>query len=65
MHPSCKGVEEIVLMYNLINVNEVKKDPVYLIVKNEVTIGYVKTTCPVGSEINKKMMETHKILKGN
>lgn len=44
-------------------IENIKKDPVHLIVKYGQCTNYVKTNCPVGSEINKKMIETHKLLK--
>lgn len=52
------------MVYGFTNGLETKEDPISLIVKHESTSGYIKTKCPVGCEINKKMQETHKLLKG-
>ena len=41
-----------------------KKDNVVLIVKYGLATGYKQTECPVGCLFNKKMIETHRILKG-
>ena len=64
-HPQCQAVEEIILNYDLRNLQTVKKDPVLFIVKYYECEGYVRTNCPVGSEINNKMLETHRLLKNH
>ena len=62
-HPHCHQVQEIVMAYNLRNLDNIKEDEVNLIVKYGTCTGYVQTDCPVGSKINLKMMETHRIRK--
>lgn len=62
-HPHCKEVKEIIMAYNFRPIDSMKEDEVSLIVKYGVCTGYVQTDCPVGSSINAKMMETHRIRK--
>ena len=61
-HPSCEMVEEIIILYDLFK-NSQKQDPVTLIVRRNVKgLPKLETDCYLGSKINSKMRETHRLI---
>lgn len=55
-------VDEIIILYDLFKNNQ-KQDPVTLIVRRNVKgLPKLETDCYLGSKINSKMKETHRLI---
>ncbi len=61
-HPHCEQTDEIIILYRLFH-NHEKQDQLTLIVRKNVQgLPKIETDCYLGSKINQKMKDTHRLI---